>query len=66
MSYSVLDTTFLSTNFLTFSRSSSAVLASAMALFKTAVMVENGRDGAGVGARLAGDVLRAAFELEQP
>lgn len=33
--------------------------------YAVAVMVENGRDGAGVGARLAGDVLRAAFELEQ-
>jgi penicillin-binding protein A len=27
------------------------------------VQVENGRDGAGLGARLAGDVLRAAFEI---
>lgn len=33
--------------------------------YAVAVMVENGRDGAGVGAWLAGDVLRVAFELEQ-
>lgn len=32
--------------------------------YAVAVMVENGRDGAGVGARLAGDVLKAAFDLE--
>ncbi|HEX9374183.1 MAG TPA: penicillin-binding protein 2 [Roseiflexaceae bacterium] len=33
--------------------------------YAVAVMIENGRDGAGVGARLAGDVLKAAFELER-
>lgn len=33
--------------------------------YAVAVMVENGRDGAGVGARLAGDVLKAAFDLEK-
>lgn len=32
--------------------------------YAVAVMVENGRDGAGVGALLAGQVLAAAFELE--
>lgn len=32
--------------------------------YAVAVMIENGRDGAGVGARAAGEVLRAAFELE--
>jgi peptidoglycan glycosyltransferase len=34
--------------------------------YAVAVMVENGRDGASVGARLAGDVIKAAFDLEQP
>jgi len=34
--------------------------------YAVAVMVENGRDGAGVGARLAGDVIKTAFDLEQP
>ena len=34
-------------------------------LVAVAVMVENGRDGAGVGAGLAGAVLRAAFDLEK-
>ncbi len=33
--------------------------------YAVAVMVENGRDGAGVGAGLAGAVLRAAFDLEK-
>ena len=33
--------------------------------YAVAVMVENGRDGAGIGARLAGDVMKAAFDLEQ-
>lgn len=33
--------------------------------YAVAVMVENGVEGSSVGARLAGDVLRAAFELEQ-
>lgn len=32
--------------------------------YAVAVMIENGRDGAGVGALLAGQVLAAAFELE--
>jgi penicillin-binding protein A len=32
--------------------------------YAVAVMVESGRDGASVGARLAGDVLKAAFDLE--
>ena len=32
--------------------------------YAVAVMVENGRDGAGVGALLAGQVLKAAFDLE--
>ncbi len=32
--------------------------------YAVAVMIENGRDGAGVGAATAGDVLRAAFGLE--
>lgn len=33
--------------------------------YAVAVMVENGVDGASVGARLAGDVLAAAFQFEQ-
>ncbi|MBK9712212.1 MAG: penicillin-binding protein 2 [Kouleothrix sp.] len=33
--------------------------------YAVAVMVENGGEGSTVGARLAGDVLRAAFELEK-
>ncbi|GAB4205840.1 MAG: penicillin-binding protein 2 [Roseiflexaceae bacterium] len=33
--------------------------------YAVAVMVENGRDGAGVGAQLAGEVLAAAFALER-
>ncbi len=33
--------------------------------YAVAVMVENGRDGASVGARLAGDVIKAAFDLEK-
>jgi peptidoglycan glycosyltransferase len=33
--------------------------------YAVAVMVENGRDGAGVGALLAGQVLEAAFNLER-
>lgn len=33
--------------------------------YAVAVMVENGRDGAGVGALLAGQVMAAAFELER-
>jgi peptidoglycan glycosyltransferase len=33
--------------------------------YVVAVMVENGGEGSSVGARLAGDVMRAAFELEQ-
>ncbi len=32
--------------------------------YAVAVMIENGRDGAGVGAATTGDVLRAAFGLE--
>ena len=32
--------------------------------YAVAVMIENGRDGAGVGARAAGEVLKAAFGLE--
>jgi len=32
--------------------------------YAVAVMIENGRDGAGVGAAAAGEVLRAAFALE--
>ncbi len=32
--------------------------------YAVAVMIENGRDGAGVGAAAAGAVLKAAFELE--
>ena len=32
--------------------------------YAVAVMIENGRDGAGVGARAAGAVLMAAFDLE--
>jgi penicillin-binding protein A len=32
--------------------------------YAVAVMIENGRDGAGVGAAATGDVLRAAFGLE--
>ncbi|MFN8477825.1 MAG: penicillin-binding transpeptidase domain-containing protein [Kouleothrix sp.] len=32
--------------------------------YAVAVMAEMPRDGAGVGARLAGDVLKAAFDLE--
>jgi peptidoglycan glycosyltransferase len=32
--------------------------------YAVAVMIENGRDGAGPGARLAGDVIKAAFDLD--
>ncbi len=32
--------------------------------YAVAVMIENGRDGAGVGARATGEVLKAAFEIE--
>lgn len=32
--------------------------------YAVAVMIENGRDGAGAGARAAGEVLKAAFALE--
>jgi peptidoglycan glycosyltransferase len=32
--------------------------------YAVAVMIENGRDGAGAGARAAGELLKAAFELE--
>ena len=33
--------------------------------YAVAVMVENGADGAGIGALLAGQTLAAAFELER-